>query len=163
VERLCAALEKTKGSFYHHFSELDGFYGELLAWWERELTEKPIELSEREATLKERAQRLDRVVRRLDHELDLAVRAWARRDERARLAMARVDARRLAYLAELYAGSGARSARMLAAIEYAAFVGAQQLGQFSNGEQAMALSKALRRALLLLGNEARSSHRPRKK
>lgn len=127
VDRMCTVLERTKGSFYHHFRDLDVFLSMLLARWEDTLTEAPIAFAGAATHVKERAARLDDAVARLDHRLDLAVRAWALRDERARVAVARVDARRIAYLSELHAAAGAKDAHAAAKLEYVNFLGVQQL------------------------------------
>lgn len=147
VERLCAALGKTKGSFYHHFRNLDAFLHALLARWEEELTDAPIRDAGSERNPRRRGARLDEVVRRLDHRLDVAVRAWALRDARARSAMARVDARRIAYLTELHRARRVGDPRTAAELEYAAFVGAQQLGLLAVRARAERLESALRAAI----------------
>ncbi len=146
VERLCAALKKTKGSFYHHFRDIDAFRAALLSRWEEDLTEEPIRATEREEAPR-RAARLDEVVRGLDHRLDGAVRAWAHRDTRARAAIDRVDERRIEYLAGLYRASGCKKPRLLAELKYTAFVGAQHRGLFSDPTRAARLSRALHRIL----------------
>src|SRR5688572_22721847 len=128
IERLCATLERTKGSFYHHFRDLDAFLAALLSRWEETLTDWPIELAGAEQDPSKRAARLDAVVANMDHRLDLAVRAWGLWDDRARAAMERVDTRRIAYLTELYEARGVERARALAQLEYVAFVGTQQVG-----------------------------------
>jgi AcrR family transcriptional regulator len=127
VDRLCTVLERTKGSFYHHFRDLDAFLSRLLARWENTLTEAPIAFAGAVPEPEQRGARLDEAVARLDHRLDLAVRAWALRDERARVAVARVDARRIAYLSELHAAAGADDAQATATLEYVHFLGLQQL------------------------------------
>jgi AcrR family transcriptional regulator len=151
VDRLCAALQKTKGSFYHHFRDMDEYLAALLARWEEELTESPIRATAHEHDPYRRGARLESVVRALDHRLDRAVRAWALRDERARAAMERVDRRRIDYLAELFRESGYREPRLLAELKYVAFVGAQQTGVFASPTRAARLSEALRKALAWLG------------
>ena len=152
VDRLCAGLRKTKGSFYHHFRDLDAYLAELLARWEDELTEAPIRLAKREPDPRRRGARLDRAVLGLDHRLDGAVRAWALWDPRARAAMERVDQRRIEYLAELCQLSGLRQPRVLAELEYVAFVGAQQVGLLTSPARAARLRRALRQALQVLGH-----------
>jgi len=151
IERLCAALGKTKGSFYHHFAHLEAYQAALLARWEADLTDAPIRAADREPDLRRRGKRLDQAVRGLDHELDRAVRAWGLWNSRVRIAVQRVDARRLAYLAGLHRERGHREPARLAELEYAAFVGAQQLGMLADPRRAARLDHALQGALAALG------------
>lgn len=57
------------------------------------------------------------------------MQAWALHAHEARAVRARVDARRIAYLAELRRASGVKpkTAERMAQIEYAAFLGALQI------------------------------------
>jgi AcrR family transcriptional regulator len=148
VERLCQALKCTKGSFYHHFRDLEAFLDALIVRWEDTLTTRPIAHAASGRTAKQRIARLDTVVAGLDHALDLAMRAWALRDPRAREAMARVDARRLDYLTELLTAAGVPHPRKRAQLEYAAFVGAQQLGALLPRQKAARFAADVHRALL---------------
>lgn len=150
IERLCTAIGRTKGSFYHHFRNMDAYLDALLERWEEELTEVLIRASASES---EPESRLDQLVRRMDHRLDSAVRAWAQRDPRARAAMKRVDKRRTQYLEHLYRARGLRPARLLAELEYLAFVGAQQLGLFAAPRRVERLGRAHREALGLLAEQ----------
>lgn len=155
VDRLCDAIDKTKGSFYHHFVDLDAYLAALLQLWEAELTEQPIEVSRAEPDNQRRTARLGEVVSKLDHRLDRAVRAWALRDDRARVAMARVDARRIDFLAELHQSEG-EFARLRAELDYAAFVGIQHVDALSSTpSRAARLDRELQRALDALGRANR--------
>lgn len=147
VDRMCTALERTKGSFYHHFRDLDAFLTRLLVRWEETLTEAPIAFAAASDDLDQRAARLDDAVARLDHRVDLAVRSWGLRDARARAAVARVDARRMAYLAELHAVGNADGARASARLEYLAFVGAQHVSAMMAPPDAAQLIGEMRRSL----------------
>ncbi len=147
VDRMCTALERTKGSFYHHFRDLDALLTMLLARWEEMLTEAPIAFAGAAKEPRQRAARLDDAVARLDHRLDVSVRAWALRDERARAAVARVDARRIAYLTELHSAAGADNAHDAAQLEYVAFLGTQQVCAVMTTAHAARLVREVRRSL----------------
>lgn len=121
IENLCRALARTKGAFYHHFEDAGAFADALLAYWERENTERLIETA---ATGPSPRERLYEAVGASDVGLDRAIFAWALRDGRAQAVRRRVDARRIAFLAGLR--EGPRALRM-AQLEYAAYLGALQI------------------------------------
>ncbi|MFO0548004.1 MAG: helix-turn-helix domain-containing protein [Polyangiaceae bacterium] len=128
IERLSTALGRSKGSFYHHFRDMDDYLAAVLSTWEERNTSMPISVAEREPDMRRRRSALDAAVKRLDGRLDLAIRAWGLRDARARAHVAHVDARRIEYLSELLPRSLPRRRRLaLARFEYGAFLGAQQL------------------------------------
>ncbi|HKQ68576.1 MAG TPA: TetR/AcrR family transcriptional regulator, partial [Polyangiaceae bacterium] len=83
------------------------------------------------------------------------VRAWALRDTRAHRVLARVDKKRVDYLTQIYAAqTGDESkARQLGQLEYAAFVGAQQLFTDLSTREARELEAALHRAMQLLAQD----------
>lgn len=152
IDRLCELLGCTKGSFYHHFRDIAAFHEALLQRWEETLTGRPIAQAAVGRTAQQRLARLDAAVIQLDHALDLAMRAWALRDPRARDAMARVDARRLDYLTGLLTEAGVPQPRARAQLEYAAFVGAQQLGAVLSREAAARFSADVQLALARAGS-----------
>ncbi len=121
IERLCAAMRKTKGSFYHHFADISAFEDALLDAWKHAHTLAPMAAAEAESAVAERRRALYRAVGKLDLTLEVAIRAWAVGDVRARRAQLDVDTTRVAYLASLW-GKGKR-ARTCAELEYAAFLG----------------------------------------
>ncbi|MCA9705875.1 MAG: TetR/AcrR family transcriptional regulator [Myxococcales bacterium] len=110
ISTLCAALGVTKGSFYWHFDDRDALLRAMLEGWERVGTEEIIEaLDGAEGTAAERLRRLVGAAfgesSRADR-IEAAIRAWASRDEAAAATVARVDARRLAYVRDLLRGAG---------------------------------------------------------
>jgi AcrR family transcriptional regulator len=154
IDSLCKQLKRTKGAFYHHFAEFADYRDSLLARWEQSLTEDPIAIAECEPDPFRRQERLAEAVRGLDHPLDLAVRAWALRDADVRVVLDRVDSKRVEYLAELWSvRTGQRAnALTLARLEYAAFVGAQQLYPDLSARTTRTLDEALSKALQLLAS-----------
>ena len=149
IERLTKQLGVTKGSFYHHFGNLAGFRQALLECWEERFTLHPMEVARVEPDPVLRARLLGETVARLDHRLDLAFRAWGMREREVREYVRRVDARRQECLAELHQAMGRSQPHLLASIEYAAFIGWQQLGLPLGHD----MYRGLGRALELLSGE----------
>ncbi len=155
IARMCMLMKRTKGAFYHHFNSAEEFHAALLDHWQQRLTATPIEWAERGRTRHSRRQRLRQAVSKLDSALDLAVRAWAAKHSYAAERLAEVDVQRMAYLRDLQCAAGVdrKTAELLAHIEYAAFVGAQQLFGNLSTPAAGHLDHALGRALELLASD----------
>ena len=149
IDALCRALGRTKGSFYNHFADVSGFSQRLLEHWEKRSTEDIILAADTSRTPSERRARLYASVRTVESGVERALQAWALRDPVAREVRARVDARRIAYLAELRRAAGVKpkTAERIAQIEYAAFLGALQIFELPQVEGWKAFEKA--NALLL--------------
>ncbi len=161
LERLCTALNKTRGSFYHHFTDMDSYVGQLLRYWETKQTAEPIAAANRGQTAKDRLKVLDQAVVKLDHRLDQIVRSWARHDGRAKDALDRVDESRIAYVAELLVNLGyeKRRARLLSELEYTFFLGAQQRFTDLKSSAAKSLMAALRELMVPIEKRATSEGR----
>ncbi|QYO63118.1 TetR/AcrR family transcriptional regulator [Leptolyngbya sp. 7M] len=130
IDRLCQTAERTKGSFYHHFKSHDEFVTALLAYWQFEYTNRIIARVEQLEDLSDRRRELDRLAASVDSRLERAIRRWSGVDERVQLTLKQVDEQRIQYLAKLICELGQsdeETAHELAVIEYAAFVGFQQL------------------------------------
>ncbi len=149
IDALCRVLGRTKGSFYHHFADVSAFSGRLLEHWEKKSTEDLIAAADTGGSHVERRARLYASVRTVESGVQRAIQAWALRDPAARAVRARVDARRIGYLAELRRAAGAtpKMAERAAQIEYAAFLGALQVFELPDPEGWKAFEKAS--ALLL--------------
>lgn len=108
VEVLAQALGVSKGGFYGYFRNRAALLEEILDTWERGVTEDVIERIEHDGgDARERLGRLldfvgsgEAPVTRAG--VELAIRDWARRDERAAHCLRRADNRRMDYLRELY-------------------------------------------------------------
>lgn len=140
VELLAKRLEVTKGSFYWHFKDRDALYDSMLTQWRRRATLGLIErLDSGGTTSEDRLRRLLQlpVVGRSSAkaaDVELAIRLWGRRDQRARDALEEVDQLRLRYLGRLLiecgVAEGEAEPRAILAYSYmrvaASLVGAQR-------------------------------------
>lgn len=130
IEPLCAAAARTRGSFYHHFEDHDAFIAALLDHWREWNTDGVIEMVELEAEISGKRGRLNALAAGLDQQMEVAIRRFAAANPQAAEAVAEVDETRIAYLTRMNEEeltSDEARARMLAEIEYAAFIGFQHL------------------------------------
>ncbi|WP_428642787.1 TetR/AcrR family transcriptional regulator [Roseibium sp.] len=126
VEALCEAADRTRGSFYHHFSDHGAFIEALMEAWKQRNTHDVAEETLLQAP-NDRARKLSDLASGLDQDLERAVRQFAQGNATALRAVREVDELRTGFLAKLYEGSGLEPgfALEIARIEYAAFVGVQ--------------------------------------
>lgn len=112
VDVLAKILGVTRGSFYWHFRDRDDLLKSVLKAWRDAATDQLIDRFERKTTdpkvlirelisLPFRGRSAERAAR-----IELAIRAWARRDETARQAVDEVDARRISYVAQCFSALG---------------------------------------------------------
>lgn len=112
VDVLANQLEVTRGSFYWHFRDREDLLRRVLQAWSESATEQltrrlatarsdPLEQLRDLISLPFRGRAAARLAR-----IELAIRAWARRDETARQAVDEADAARLAYHAQVFAALG---------------------------------------------------------
>ncbi len=126
VDQLAGQLGVTRGSFYWHFRDREDLLRRVLqAWAERStarLTRRlesarddPREQLRDVISLPFRGRAAAKAAR-----IELAIRAWARRDDMARQAVDEADASRIAYHAEVFGALGfaAAEARMRAFVLY---------------------------------------------
>lgn len=130
VDALCDRLDRTKGSFYHHFDGRPGYVAALLDEWEARATDRFVDIGRAEGPVEDRLRAVNREASELRNAgVERAIRIWASKEPLARVAQDRVDRKRLALLEDLCAermGSGEPS-RRLARILQLVFVGAQHL------------------------------------
>lgn len=112
VDLLASQLGVTRGSFYWHFRDREELLRRVLAAWAEASTAQLTARLER-ASADPREQLRDVVSLPLRGRaavraarIELAIRAWARRDDMARQAVDAADASRIAYHAQIFAGLG---------------------------------------------------------
>lgn len=108
IESLAGAIGVSKGGFYWHFDDRLALLEEMLEEWERTLVDEVIEAVETmEGDARVRLRRLFALASASGEEMlkvELAVRNWARREERVASRLREVDNRRMAYMRSLFAG-----------------------------------------------------------
>ncbi len=112
VDTLARALQVTRGSFYWHFRDREQLLGAVLQAWRTHATEQltrrlesarddPRDQLRDLISLPFRGRSAVRAAR-----IELAIRAWARRDAMARAAVDEADAARIGYIAQVFSSLG---------------------------------------------------------
>ena len=156
VDVISKILNVTRGSFYWHFKDRDDLLHHVLETWRRTTTEQIIErfdkhqdepmvLFQELLSLPFRGRAAARAAN-----IELAIRAWARRDQMARYAVDQVDARRLAYIGQCFSALGfpMAEARERAFMLYSYEVAESILSHQGNATQKRARSKLVEQLLL---------------
>lgn len=128
LESLCAAARRTRGSFYHHFSDHDSFLDALSERWRRRDAEA-LRDPDREPGA-DRSPLIQRLARRVDPRAELGMRRLAAGNPRIQGVVDEVDRHRLRHLTRRHRsrpGVTANQAAAFAWLEYAAYVGSQIL------------------------------------
>jgi AcrR family transcriptional regulator len=105
IEKLAQALGVTKGGFYWHFDGRDALLDEMLDAWERVVIDEVIERVEKEGgDARTKLRRLFALAASGGElmEIELAIRDWARRDNRVAKRLRRIDNRRMEYMHSLF-------------------------------------------------------------
>jgi len=147
IELLCTAAKRTRGSFYHHFTDRKAYVAALVGHWQGTRTKDIIRKTNAGANdPRKRLEVLGLNVLQADGELENAIRRWAAVDHDVAEIVQEVDAQRVNYiaglLAELYQ-IDAETADDLALVQYTVFVGMLMVGTMGKTDRRMALGKLL--------------------
>ena len=118
-------LKVSRGSFYWHFADIAAFERAVMQRWRDVMAEAIIRDLDTIAPASARLSRLLHLAFAADPALEIAMRAWAASDARARALVRSVDNRRLTYLERMLRGAAGRadSAKPRAQILYWTYLG----------------------------------------
>jgi AcrR family transcriptional regulator len=149
IELLCEAAKRTRGSFYHHFTNRARFVRALVEHWQDSRTKDIISKTNDGATSpRQRLEDLGVNVLQADGDLENAIRRWSALDQTVAKVVQEVDRQRVDYIAGLVAELyqiDAKTAHDLALVQYTVFVGMLMVGQITGTDRRMALGKLLTR------------------
>lgn len=126
LEAICEAADKTRGSFYHHFSDIDSFLHAMVAHWRVTRVTAMIDVASPETVAHVPPEEMVDMVIQLDYRLEIGLRELARRHSDAARELARADEQRLDFTQALYQikfDLPPDDARDIAMLDYAAFTG----------------------------------------
>ncbi len=162
IEALARMLGVTKGGFYWHFDNRHALLDDILDAWERLSVDEVIErtedgLGDGAGNAKAKLERLGRLATSGDAvlgidplEVDLAIRDWARRDEKVARRLRRVDNRRMDYMRALFATFCADQAEIedRALLGFALWIGSHFIAADHHGRSRTAVLEGAFRRLL---------------
>lgn len=132
AEPLARRLGTTKGSFYWHFDDVPAFQAAMMETWETRAYAEIVTLLDQQGTAVRKLRELAQIAATGAPEdfggiaAEPALRAWARENANVAAAVAQVDAKRMAYVKELFDDIGLTNPE-LTRVLYAAFVGMEEL------------------------------------
>ena len=100
-EKLARRLDVTRGSFYHHFKNMDAYIHQLMDEWERSYTLTLLENAHADDPAQEMLQLME-AAWNSDSDLEVAIRQWGASNSVVSERIARMDQIRLGHLSRIY-------------------------------------------------------------
>lgn len=129
IENLCSRLKVTKGSFYHHFKNMDDYIEAFMKYWLNDSTMNLIKETERIENINQRQEVIRKLAIERPQKYGQIIRAWSYSNDIVKKYLQEADATKLEYLITLRIANGTdkENAKYISMIEYALLVGIQQL------------------------------------
>jgi AcrR family transcriptional regulator len=129
IDRLCKRLDISIGSFYHHFVNIDDYAEKLIEAWESLMHQHLVDALEQDASPEERLRTFHDRVLDFPVRLEVVVRAWSFHNDHVTKIVEKMDKKRMRMIAAQFMELGHKSddAKLLAEVEYAAYLGVQML------------------------------------
>lgn len=133
IDNLCGLLQITKGAFYHHFKNIDGYIDALMKYWFEVNAIQVIEDADKLPSAKERIEFIGNVViqrsQKRSHKSEQMIRAWGFFNPIVKKYVQQADDLRIEYSTKqrVLLGMAEDEAKNTTLLEYAIFVGGQQL------------------------------------
>ena len=129
IDNMCTVLKVTKGSFYHHFQNTEGYVEALMKYWMEKNTVDFINSTEAITEINDKHDRLNELVSSASQKAEQVIRAWSFSNETVRKYVQQVDDMRMKYLDNLniQKGMDVKEVHDYSILEYAALIGVQQL------------------------------------
>ena len=129
IDNMCTILKVTKGSFYHHFKNIDSYIAALMEYWLEKNTIDFIKVTDTMTNIDEKHIQLNDLASSVSQKAEQVIRAWSFSNETVRQYVQQVDNIRMEYLIDLnmQKGMDAKEAQDYSILEYGALIGVQQL------------------------------------
>jgi AcrR family transcriptional regulator len=149
IEELVSRAGVTKGSFYHHFGGQPAFIDAFLMDVRHRAFADVVAAVDPSASPRDRLGQLVQAIAAHSPLLERAVRVWALSNPAAAALVRAVDADRYAYVRELFlaATDDPQQAEFLTRLNFAFYLGCQQIDPPISGEEYVAMAAALDRLL----------------
>lgn len=137
IDNLCGLLQITKGAFYHHFKNIDGYIDALMKYWLEVNTFEFICEVDKLQDTKQKQQKLADMAAYASMRNESVIRAWGYSNSIVRNYVSQADTTRLEYAAKLNEATGldAKRAMDIAVIQYSVLIGMQQVCSDLSPEQ----------------------------